>query len=864
MIKNFLNKLYNNKKLFYYFLLFFIWLLLGIIFFGRDGFLFFGDFNPAFSKSQYLYAWAPGVMGYDYSSYLAPFPYWFLSHSFISIFGLNIGTKLSFLLPLLYFSSVIYWILFYCGLKVKNCFVLSVFSLINPLTIGYILNGGVDVAFMGFSNIILAFFFFYLALNRSRAVLNKYLILSVVFASAVSHVVYFFMFLVLLIVFIAVEFVFTKNKIRLFKSAFLYVLLVIIINFYWLTLFTNSILFQHGQEVVLPGNSGVSVLNSLAPFTKILNTISLYYYDGLQGRLHFGMFLDVSLIILVVIIIYRLFFKKNFPLKKYSGEHKITLLILMIFLVSIFFATGPNAPFGNLFLWLFNNISLFQGFRTFMRFNIVIFICYIAFLALIFNRNKNKGKTETFLIIFLTILILYFGQHLIYLKNYKIYPVQLPSPYYKLLENVSKLDSNSVDAPFFTYNGDYTWGATSLAAYLFERSFWYGYLGYVKGDSINYYLISLYNNSDNPKYFNNQYFNSLNGIANIKNIIIHKDEIFNNKKVGDIFSLESIKNNFSNKPVKLIDDNDNFFHFVVTSAYYLPHFYTPKSIVLFPDSISKISNVISSQNYGLRSVIYFQDQSKDKQVAYKQPTLLPVIEFKKINPTKYRVIIHHATDNFPLVFSESFNDSWKTYLVNDKKTALNFNSADYKILDGNGDDQANTEELTNFINSGYISTLGNFKEKNIKHVKWENNKEVFDYNEKYKIDFISKNFQDTIQNDNLAPGSFYETWFKKPVADNQNHLMVNGYANSWNINPTELCGAPAGQVLCVRNADGSYDLELVVEFWPQRLFYIGLFISGATLFGCLGYLGWDFVRRKKRKGKKGEKGADVEGEIKEN
>jgi len=88
--------------------------------------------------------------------------------------------------------------------------------------------------------------------------------------------------------------------------------------------------------------------------------------------------------------------------------------------------------------------------------------------------------------------------------------------------------------------------------------------------------------------------------------------------------------------------------------------------------------------------------------------------------------------------------------------------------------------------------------------------------------------------------------------------MVNGYANSWNINPTELCGTPAGEALCVRNADGSYDLELVVEFWPQRLFYIGLFISGATLLGCLGYLGWGLVRRRRRK----EQG-DVEVNIKE-
>ena len=844
VIKFFLNKLYNNKKLFYFLLLIFVWLLLFFIFFGKNGFLLFGDFNPALSKLQFLYTWSSRNFGYDYSSYLSPFIYWFLSHFLINILGLNIGTKLCFLFPLLYFSSIIYWILHYCGLKTKNCFILGVLALINPLTIGYIFNGGVDVTFIGFSNIILALFFFYLALNRSRAVINKYLILSIVFASLTSYIVYFFMFFIFIVVFFLFQLIFTKNIIKLLKSTFLYVFLVIIINLYWLLPFANSIFFQHGQETILPANSGVSVLNSLTPFSEMLNALSLYYYGSLQNRLHFGVFLDILLITLVIIIIYFLFFKKNRSLKERPEEHKITLLILAIFLVSIFFATGPNAPFGNQFLWLFNNIPLFQGFRTFMRFNIVIFICYIAFLALLFDRNKNKKKTEIFLITFLILLILYFSQHLIYLKDNKIYPVQLPDPYYELLLNVNKLDSNSIDTPFFTYNQEYTWGQTSLISHLFERYFLYGYIGYIKAGSINHDLIIFYNSLYN-KHFNNQYFYNLNAIANIKNIIIHKDKIFNDKKVSDILPLGSVKNIFSNKLVKLINDNDNFFHFVITPSYYLPHFYTPESIILSSENINKLSDIISDPNYKFRSAIYFQDQNKDKQPAYERLNILtpissPILEFKKINPTKYRVIVHNARGEFPLVFSESFNDGWKSYLVDYKKEFVNLNEADYRILDGNEDDQAEVNELKEFINKDYISTLGNLEEKNIKHVKWEDNKEVFGYNEAYKIDFISKNFQDTIQNDNLIKGNFYETWLQKPIADNNNHLIVNGYANSWTINPKELC---LNNVKCVKNEDGSYDMELVIEFWPQRLFYLGLGISGTTLLLCLGYLIYNWRKR---------------------
>ena len=62
-------------------------------------------------------------------------------------------------------------------------------------------------------------------------------------------------------------------------------------------------------------------------------------------------------------------------------------------------------------------------------------------------------------------------------------------------------------------------------------------------------------------------------------------------------------------------------------------------------------------------------------------------------------------------------------------------------------------------------------------------------------------------------------------------------------------GAPLsrGESACTLNADGSYDIEMTIEFFPQRWFYLGLLISGTTLAGCVGYLGWEFVRRRKRK-----------------
>lgn len=85
--------------------------------------------------------------------------------------------------------------------------------------------------------------------------------------------------------------------------------------------------------------------------------------------------------------------------------------------------------------------------------------------------------------------------------------------------------------------------------------------------------------------------------------------------------------------------------------------------------------------------------------------------------------------------------------------------------------------------------------------------------------------------------------FVKPdTISDDNHLKLNNFLNAWYVDIDELC---KNKNLCTKNPDGTYDMEMVVEFTPQRWFYIGLLISGTTLLGCLGYLGYSW--RKKRK-----------------
>lgn len=78
------------------------------------------------------------------------------------------------------------------------------------------------------------------------------------------------------------------------------------------------------------------------------------------------------------------------------------------------------------------------------------------------------------------------------------------------------------------------------------------------------------------------------------------------------------------------------------------------------------------------------------------------------------------------------------------------------------------------------------------------------------------------------------------------HYVVNGYANGWWV--------PIGQFeiknekLKIENIENKpEEFEIVLEFVPQRLFEVGVLISGLTLLGCVAYLLGTKIKRLRRK-----------------
>ena len=298
----------------------------------------------------------------------------------------------------------------------------------------------------------------------------------------------------------------------------------------------------------------------------------------------------------------------------------------------------------------------------------------------------------------------------------------------------------------------------------------------------------------------------LSGMLNTKYLIFQKDvlEMFVNKATSKI-------NFYKEKEfINLLDSNQYFDFFEISNKFFLPHFYIPDGLYIIKKP-SRIPLVFEKALKCEKPVILESDCENLAGLILDDNRI--IIEYKKINPAKYKVKFHGISESLPFVFSESFDSSWKVYPVNYTGTE-SCNIEGYRIFDQNDTYQATKEEIQLYYKNGWISELGNGAEKKRKISFWTSFNSEKSYEEKYYVDFLSKEIKGVIQNDNISGGHFYDTWFLKPI-DEKYHQIANGYANYWQVDIEYLNKNFPG--FLKENANGTYDLEVIVEFWPQKI-----------------------------------------------
>lgn len=526
-----------------------------------------------------------------------------------------------------------------------------------------------------------------------------------------------------------------------------------------------------------------------------------------------------------IIVIVFMFFSQ----KRRLETSRYTIIFLSIIVAYLFFASGSNPPFGTLYESLVEKFSVLAFLRTTAGAVFYLSLFYALALFVFLESLIFFRKTVTFVLILSILIVGYpflngeFYQNNSATNQYAnadAHGIKIPDEYFRIKE---VLDKNQLDAKVLYDKVGSSYISTQ-----------WGYFGpplfyFIFNDSI----VSF------DKIYSSIYFHNVGFAINDDSLI----ELSSNAYQQNLAGLGQIaKENFLTLSA-------------VNTDKFLPHLYVPKKAVISRKNIEQVSKAVS-QDTSDESLAIFTKGNSSNDATFKGLEDGAIgsshVEFKKIDLTKYRVLFHGAQGKFPLVFSEGFHPGWMMYLMprDDTGESLSEILSQYKILDGNGQAQASTDELAEYLHKGWVTTLGSGKEKYIAHKKWENNKEVTDYEERYAIDFISKNFHDSIQNDNLRDGRFLETWFRQSLDDSVNHVVVNGYANAWVLDTDSICGRSASftknGAVCVKNQDGTYDFEVVVEFWPQRLSYAGWLISGAILTVCLAYVVFFKKSRKKK------------------
>jgi hypothetical protein len=313
-------------------------------------------------------------------------------------------------------------------------------------------------------------------------------------------------------------------------------------------------------------------------------------------------------------------------------------------------------------------------------------------------------------------------------------------------------------------------------------------------------------------------------LLNTKYLLFHKDvaERFIEKTKGKILFYE--RKGF----IKKVTDNQYFALYELDKQFQLPRVYLGNEYRFYNGIRSWYATLATKSN---QNEVYINKNDLPLGISKINDNNNTVVEFNRLEPTKYRVVIHGLKNHKDvLVLSESFHSGWKLYPVKAKPSNIN--------LDCNQVEQ----DVCNYAKNGWLSNLGDGKKKEKPVYQWQNGEEILVGNKEYTVDYVSKLENSTIQNNNLSMGDMSETWLL-PSLGEQFHIKTNGYSNGWVIDIEYL---KKNFPQSITKKGDTYDIEFVAEFQPQMIARIGFFVSVSTLLICfLLYLGFVFKGTKK-------------------
>lgn len=823
------SQFYKNKSTFIFFILLFVLFVGFILIKSSHGVILFGDINFPLQKQSPIinefFLWNTNNFGLPLA-----FP--------PSLY--HIGWKLLTQMLHLYVISNIYYFGQYFLLAISGMYlvkkiykeatildmsIVAIFSVTSTLIYPIGVIGGVEEIYsLAIVNIILGFLFGKgnIGNMRFRDFFVLYILLLLGNAYIQTMILFYGIILLYLILFKTKELITYRNKILfmgfLWIGLNLFWIIVSIYNLFGGATFSDIIRYD-------PKSEGLSIAESIS---NSQNTFAPFIFDnnlGLIKELYWGGFY----IFLIQFFFFILAIFGNFIFKPNELLNKKRLIYFLLGIIVFFymFSLGTKGRWAPVFMYFWNHMPVFNTYRSIYKFMIPIY--YSLIILFIFFLSKLKNNLIKYIILIIIIPSLLVFNREISIARTSTHPI--PDFY----NRIEKFEKN----PFLSYtkivpdNSWYTvfrWLPNRLDSINILPSYLHGMILYnyadnafnrfvpKTNDTLNEILLSCYQEPwqiyDAEKILNT---------LGIQTIIVQKDVIPKNP-IGNssYFCLDRPQHLSYLQLIKKIGDLEIYRN---KSTETLPFFYIPSNIYLEKNS-TLFLHLVSQTSFKIGSVILFEEQNRPiNRSIINSGKDTSFIEYKKINPIKYRVVLHNIKNPLLLASNQNFNQEWKLYVLpgviqNNQNLVLNNN---YQISKYYTSYQANRQDINQMTKQALLSNIEPQK----------------------PTKFISKNFHNSVQNENLTDGSIFETFLRHPykIPENDQYL-INAYASGWYLQPEKICRL---NNLCRANKNGTYDMELVLEYHPQFIFWIGLVVSSVTLLGSVIYLLVSYGIRKNKK-----------------
>jgi hypothetical protein len=686
----------------------------------------------------------------------------------------------------------------------------------------------------------LLIFLFYRGINTKKYF--KYALLFNV-ASLVFSVAYLNLgcvipvFLILIILFMYI-FLINLNK-KNYRGLLLYGIQISLfwglLNLWWILplffVYKDAYSIQYSKIIM----DNVQWLNYTSSLFKLKGLILLNI-----TKTNFSL-LDYLLIFIVPLIVAIPIFRRFRYSKKY-------LIFYFILFLSLFLMKGPKPPFGNIFLWLFNNVPGFQMFRwASEKFGIMaLFSLPILFgfgIERLYELIRWKKVAVSIILLILIILPIHVYQIFTgsFMPQDEKSKVEVPSYYYDVKRILDEGDNyRIVSFPliqyyYVQYNWPHGYDSTEDSRYIFNKPVISSRLISQPENVMPYYLPNTFRN---PKAFV-----QMCSMFSSKYVFVNWDRVPYYQDDTPEIAFNYVNSNPYFDKVGKFGEIDVF---KIKDEYFQNIIFSAKNVYLFTEDPEGLIYMINYTNF-------FSDLKDNAYIFLSQNDLGNnlIYEANKIIVSKYVNSDDDAINKFKTPFKIPALGEYDIYYIDDDN---NLQPDSIGITESDSKKEIIKKIRVSNNNVSYFgSELLKNNEYEIKLYK--NNKEIKDVgcrkkiflvlnrnDGNYKSDVEFKKINNTKylvsitnpekQNLLVFSSTYDKNWEAIDTGKTDCkiiHIKANGFSNAW----------------IIENSNNIKKIDLIIYYKPQRYFYYGLIFSSTAFSGLILFSIVTFLKDKK-------------------